>query len=369
MRASLHTKLPVPMKIAALGLGAAAFSCALRRYRRVDFAGKTVLISGASRGLGLELARGFAAQRANIVLLARDQERLTEAAQELKRYGVEISTRQCDVTQAEQARRAITAVIDEFKSIDVLVNNAGVIQVGPAENMNRDDYADALAVHFWAPLNLTAEVLPYMKGQGSGRIVNITSIGGKVAVPHLAPYVASKFALVGFSEAMRAELIKDGIYVITVVPGLMRTGSHINAFFKGQHQKEFALFSIANASPLFSTASDRAARKIVEACRYGKAELIITPQARLLHLANSLFPNITAELLGLISRGLPSTRLGGGNALKRGWQSHSFIAPSLLTRTADRVIRRNQEEPRSAPRTSPSNGFIHQTVPGRDTSR
>src|SRR4026209_886526 len=122
MRSSSHSKLSLPVKIAAAGVAAAAFSYTLDRYRRIDFSGKTVLISGASRGLGLELARGFAAQRANIVLLARDQERLTEAAQELQRYGVEISTRQCDVTQAEQARRAITAVIDEFKSIDVLVN-------------------------------------------------------------------------------------------------------------------------------------------------------------------------------------------------------------------------------------------------------
>ncbi len=272
------------------------------------------------------------------------------------------------MTQADEARRAITSIIDEFKTIDVLVNNAGIIQVGPAENMNRDDYGDALAVHFWAPLSLISEVLPHMKGQGGGRIVNITSIGGKVAVPHLAPYVASKFALVGFSEAMRAELIKDGIYVTTVVPGLMRTGSHINAFFKGQHQKEFALFSIANASPLFSTASERAARQIVEACRYGKAELIITPQARLLHLVNSLFPNITAEVLGLISRGLPSTRPGEGNALKRGWQSYSFMAPSVLTRTADRVIRRNHEEPRSALHTNASNGFFKASGPERDRS-
>ena len=368
MRVTSQNRLPLPLKIAALGVAAAGFSYALGRYRRIDFSGKTVLISGASRGLGLELARKFAAQRANVVLLARDQDRLKEAAQELRKYGVDISTRQCDVTQADEARRAIASVVDEFKTIDVLVNNAGIIQVGPAENMNRDDYADALAVHFWAPLNLTTEVLPYMKGQGTGRIVNITSIGGKVAVPHLAPYVASKFAFVGFSEAMRAELIKDGIYVTTVVPGLMRTGSHINAFFKGQHQKEFALFSIANASPLFSTASERAARQIVEACRHGKAELIITPQARLLHLANSLFPNITAEVLGLISRGLPSTRPGEGDALKRGWQSHSFMAPSVLTRTADRVIRRNQEEPRSASRTNASNGFIKASGPERDRS-
>src|ERR671913_225782 len=368
MRGTSQTRLPLPVKIAAAGVAAAGFSYALRRYRRIDFSGKTVLISGASRGLVLELARRFAAERANVVLMARDQERLTEAGRELKRFGVATATRQCDVTKPEEARRAITSVIDEFKSIDILVNNAGIIQVGPAENMNRDDYADAMAVHFWAPLNLTAEVLPYMKGQGSGRIVNITSIGGKVAVPHLAPYVASKFALVGFSESMRAELIKDGIYVTTVVPGLMRTGSHINAFFKGQHQKEFALFSIANASPLFSTASERAAQQIVEACRYGKAELIITPQARFLHLANSLFPNMTAEVLGLISRGLPSTRPGEGNALKRGWQSHSFMAPSVLTRTADRVIRRNQEEPRSGTRTSASNGLARGSAPERDRS-
>jgi short-subunit dehydrogenase len=355
----------LPVKLAVAGIAAAGCNYALRRYRRIDFAGKTVLISGASRGLGLELARRFAAQRANVVLLARDQDRLTEAARQLDRYGVEVATRQCDVTKAEEARRAVMSVIDEFRSIDVLVNNAGIIQVGPTEHMNRDDYADALAIHFWAPLNLVSEVLPHMKGQRSGRIVNITSIGGKVAVPHLAPYVASKFALVGFSQAMRAELIKYGIFVTTVVPGLMRTGSHVNAFFKGQHEKEYALFSIANSSPLLSTTSERAARQILEACRYGKAELIITPQARLLQLLSSLFPNTMAEVLGLISRTLPGTRPGEGDALKRGWQSQSFIAPSVLTRTADRVIRRNQEEPRLGPGVTESNGSTNRSSQDR----
>ena len=129
MRGTAQNRLPLTVKLAAAGVAAAGFSCALRRYRRIDFSGKTVLISGASRGLGLELARRFAAQRANVVLMARDQERLTEAARELKTYGIETSTRQCDVTQAEEARRAIRSVIDEFRSIDVLVNNAGIIQV------------------------------------------------------------------------------------------------------------------------------------------------------------------------------------------------------------------------------------------------
>jgi len=368
MKKRSHNTISLAARFAAAGIAAASCAYAVRRYRRVDFAGKTVLISGASRGLGLELARRFATQRADIVLLARDQQRLDETAQEIQKYGITASVRRCDVTKPEEARRAVMSVIDEFRSIDVLVNNAGIIQVGPSENMNRDDYAEALAVHFWGPFNLMAEVVPHMRARGRGRIVNITSIGGKVAVPHLAPYVASKFALVGFSEAMRAELLKDGIYVTTVVPGLMRTGSHINAFFKGQHQKEYALFSLANASPLFSISSEGAARQIVQACRYGKAEVIITPQARLLQLAACLFPNITAEALGLISWGLPRARPGEGNALRPGWQNNSFIAPSVLTRTADRVIRRNREEPR-LPAGDDSNGFANATATGWTKNR
>jgi short-subunit dehydrogenase len=178
--------------------------------------------------------------------------------------------------------------------------------------------------------------------------VNIASIGGKVAVPHLLPYVASKFALVGLSEGLRTELLKDGIHVTTVCPGLMRTGSHLNALFKGDHEKEFAIFSTANAFPLFSTSSERAASQIIDACRYGKAEIIITPQARLLHLLNSLFHGFMAESFSLINRVLPGPRGAKGDRMKRGWESRSLFAPSLLTRLADRAAGRNKERPRPA---------------------
>jgi short-subunit dehydrogenase len=214
--------------------------------------------------------------------------------------------------------------------------------------MKIEDYAEAMNVHFWGPLYLMQEVIPYMKRQAGGRIVNIASIGGKIAVPHLLPYVASKFALVGLSEGMRTELAKDRIYVTTVCPGLMRTGSHLNAFFKGAHEKEFALFSIANASPLLSTSSARAARQIVEACRYGKARLVITPQARVARLVNDLFPGVVAEALGLVGRVLPGPRDRRGDLLKRGWQSRSIIAPSVLTRPADKASPRNNEQPQPA---------------------
>ena len=212
--------------------------------------------------------------------------------------------------------------------------------------MNNDDFADAMAVHFWAPLYLMREVIPQMKRQGHGRIVNIASIGAKVAFPHLLPYTASKFALSGLSEGLRTELAQDGIYVTTVSPGLMRTGSHVNALFKGQQRREFALFSTANA--WFSTSSARAARQIIEACRYGTSELVITPQAKLLRVVNSIFPSLVSEALGLVSRVLPGPAGAEGDQLKRGWESQPMMAPSLLTRPADSAVSSNNEEPQPA---------------------
>jgi NAD(P)-dependent dehydrogenase (short-subunit alcohol dehydrogenase family) len=245
-------------------------------------------------------------------------------------------------------RATVTRLATELGRLDVLVNNAGIIQVGPAEHMKLEDFVKAMNVHYWGPLYLMQAVIPYMKNQRWGRIVNIASIGGKIAVPHLAPYVASKFALVGLSQAMRTELVKDGIYVTTVCPGLMRTGSHINALFKGQQRKEFALFSIANASPLLSTSSAAAARQIVEACRYGTAEIVITPQARLARLVSCLLPNVTAEIMGLIARILPGPGGSEGDQLKRGWESRSLMAPSFLTQAADRASMQNKEKPKPA---------------------
>ena len=262
-RTSRYT-LPLPIKLALIGAAGAAAAYMARQLRCMDFCGKTIVITGGSRGLGLELAREFAAEGANIVLLARDRDQLTEAERELKPTGVRVVTMSCDVSNQNEVRNAIASITSEL-GIDVLINNAGIIQVGPYEHMQPKDFADAMDTHFWGPLYLIQEVVPYMKRQGSGRIVNIASIAGKIAVPHLLPYVASKFALVGLSEGLRAELVKDGIYVTTVSPGLMRTGSHVNALFKGQHKKEFALHRRGSMA-IMSTAVGKAARHSCRGC-------------------------------------------------------------------------------------------------------
>src|SRR5438105_14187241 len=190
-------------KFAVTGTIVAAAIYAARARRRMDFNGKTVLISGASRGLGLELARAFAEEGANLVLLARDEANLACADAELQRPGTNVSTFVCDISKQDQVHEVIPKIVGKMQ-VDVLINNAGMIQVGPLDNMALSDYENAMGVHFWGPLYLMEKIIPHMKALGQGRIVNIASIGGKVAVPHLLPYAASKFALVGLSEGMRA---------------------------------------------------------------------------------------------------------------------------------------------------------------------
>jgi NAD(P)-dependent dehydrogenase (short-subunit alcohol dehydrogenase family) len=328
----------------AIGAGALAALAAWNKSRRnFDLKNKVVLITGGSRGLGLVLAREFAAEGARIAICARDGEELQNAKADLESRGAEVFDAICDVRSTEEIDRLIGDVCMRFGQIDVLVNNAGVIQVGPLETQTEKDFEDALAIHFWSPYHMINAVLPVMKGSGAGSIINIASIGGKIAVPHLAPYCASKFALVGLSNAMRVELAKNNILVTTVCPGLMRTGSHVNAYFKGQNEKEFALFSIANALPVASINAESAARQIVRAAKRGDAELIISVQAKIAAQINAHFPELMAEILSLVNRFLPSGG-GIGEAKERGKDSRSWLSPSILTAMADREIIENNEQ-------------------------
>jgi short-subunit dehydrogenase len=208
------------------------------------------------------------------------------------------------------------------------------------KHMTIDDYERAMATHFWAPLRLSLAVLPKMLERGGGRIVNIASIGGKIAVPHLLPYTASKFALVGLSEGMRAELAKDHVLVTTVVPGLMRTGSSVNAQFKGRHHAEYAWFAAGDSSHLTAMQAERAARQILGAMRRGQPEITLTFKARLAVRLFALAPSLMQHALAVIDRLLPKP---GGIAEATALGSESRVGPLLLTRASDRAALRNNE--------------------------
>jgi short-subunit dehydrogenase len=328
---------------AAAGLGGYLLARAVMKKPTYDFRGKTVLITGGSRGLGLVMAREFAREGARIAICARDKEKLDKAHEELaNNAGADVFSYSCDITNREQVNEMVRAIENHFGEINVLVNNAGRIEVGPMEVMTLEDYEAAMNTHFWGPLYTTLAVLSQMRQRQEGRIVNITSIGGKISVPHLLPYSASKFALVGFSEGLRAELAKDGIVVTTVCPGLMRTGSPRNAMFKGQHKAEYAWFSISDALPVTSMKAERAARQIVSACKRGDAEIVLSVQAQLAVTFHSLFPGLTSDLLGIVNKFLPGPGGIGTNSAK-GEDSKSLLTPVWLTALSDIAARRNNE--------------------------
>jgi NAD(P)-dependent dehydrogenase (short-subunit alcohol dehydrogenase family) len=323
-------------------IGAAvAARLAVRFSRRIDLAGRVALVTGGSRGLGLVLARELLKEGCRVAICARDPLELGRACEEL---GSEVASFACDVADPPRVAGMIEQVIARFGQIDILINNAGVIEVGPLDTMTREDFEETMRTHFWGAVNTTLALLPHMRSRGEGRIVNISSIGGKISPPHLLPYNASKFALTGFSEGLRAELAKENILVTTVCPGLMRTGSPRNATFKGQHRAEYAWFAISDSLPIITISARRAARRIISAMRHGDAEVMLSLTARLASTVHGIFPGYTAEVMGVVNRFLP-TPGGIGTNRALGKESESRFAPSVLTTLTQRAAAQNNEFP------------------------
>ena len=335
------------LAIGAVGAGVVLAAQMWRRRDPYEFAGRSVVITGGSRGLGLVMARQLAAEGARLTLVARDEEELKRAADDLQTREPlsEVLTAPADIRARYQAERAIAMAVERFGGVDVLINNAGIIQVGPLDHMKLADYEDAMLTHFWGPLYMMMAAIPQMRRAGAGRIVNISSIGGKIAVPHLVPYSASKFALAGLSEGLHAELAKYNIAVTTVFPGLMRTGSPVNAMFKGQRPQEYAWFAISDSLPLASIAPERAARQIIRACRYGEAELIISVQAKMAVLARTAAPELFQATMALINQLLPGPSPLDGDEAKPGRESESEAAgpQQPLTAPTYRAAAKNNE--------------------------
>ncbi|HXX42694.1 MAG TPA: SDR family oxidoreductase [Chthoniobacterales bacterium] len=279
---------------------------------------KIVLITGGSRGLGLEIARQICDEGGNVAILARDPEELARAKVDLEERGGQVLTIPCDLLDRSGIQSTVRQTVERFGQIDVLINNAGTIEVGPLDHIDREDFDRAMQLHFWAPYELTMHVVPEMRRRGGGRIVNISSIGGRIAVPHMAPYSASKFALTGFSDAIRAELGRDKIFVTTVTPGMMRTDSQVYAKFKGDHSSEYKWFALSSRLPLASISVERAARKILSACCRGRPALVMPWTAYFMVAANGVLPNLTGHLMKVVNRILPSPVSREGDQIRTG---------------------------------------------------
>jgi len=326
-----------------LGLGGVlAGRALLRNSRWFSFQNKTTLVTGGSRGLGLVLARQLVDAGARVAICARTEGQLRVAEQELRDRGGAVLAIPCDVRDRTQVQSMVDQVSSHWGDIDVLINNAGIIEVGPLDAMTVEDFHRSMDTHCWGALHTMLAVLPGMRRRGWGRIVNVASLGGKRAVPHMLPYAASKFALVGLSNGMRTELSRENILVTTICPALMRTGSPRNASFKGQHRKEYAWFSIGDSLPLVSMDATAAAEKILLACQRGDGEVVLPSSNNPAIWLQTLAPNVVTEFLALANLLLP--QMGGiGQRAAKGYESESPLSPSWLTTLGDRAALRNNE--------------------------
>jgi NAD(P)-dependent dehydrogenase (short-subunit alcohol dehydrogenase family) len=316
-----------------------ALRAVVRSVRYMHLQNRTVLVTGGSRGLGLDIAREALRRGARVAICARDEAELAEASRQL---GRNVLTAVCDVADVRQVSDMINFVMQRCGTIDVLINNAGVMTVAPLEHMSPSDFQQAMQTHFTGPLNVTLALLPTMRHHRSGRIVNIASIGGKIPVPHMVPYCASKFALVGLSESLRTELTRYGIYVTTVVPGLMRTGSPGNVDVKGQNRKEYAWFVAGDVTPIVSIDPMRVASRILDAAEYGEAEVTLPLAACAAAKLHGLLSGLSTEVISLINRILPSPG-GIGRSRRKGSQSDSWMVPQIVRqRNREAAMRHNE---------------------------
>lgn len=316
----------------------------MRTFNKFPLSNKVVLITGGARGLGIILARQMAEEEAKIVICGRTEESLHAASEDLNPIIKNHIAIQCDITDKQQIKQMIRRITNELGTIDILINNAEIVQVGSMELMNEADYSSALDVHFWGPLHIMNEVLPAMKRKDFGRIVNIVSTGGMISFPHLLPYNVSQLALSGLSKGISGELNNFNIKVTTVYPGLMRTGSPVNVYVKDRHEKEYDCFKISDSSPFISKNAERAASKIIDAMKNGDKSLTLTLPAKFVNTAQAIAPEFMLSVFNLVNQLIPAKpdTMETGETNK-GYESESKITKSGLTKKTEAATERNLE--------------------------
>jgi short-subunit dehydrogenase len=307
------------------------------------------VVTGGSRGLGLALSRALLARGAKLAVCARDENELAAAQSELRRAG-NVFVSQADVTDRADIGRFLFSVEERLGPVDILINNAGTILVGPYDDMTLDDIRSVIEVNLFGAINTMDAVLPSMRRRKTGNIVNVASIGGLVPVPHLAAYCAAKFGLNGFSQTVAAEMRKHGIKVTVVNPGLMRTGSPTNATFKGRTKAEYGWFSLSDSIPWLTISAEHAARDILAACRRGRPYLVATAPAKIGAFLHALSPGLFVRAMTLVNALLPKAT-GDASERARGHESESWASPSPLTALTERAARENNEWPARRPVT------------------
>lgn len=310
------------------------------------------LVAGASRGLGFLIAGELARRGYHVAICSRDQEALDGAAHQLREQGAVVTARECDISDAVAVEQLIDDIESTIGPIQVAVCVAGIIEVGPFDSLTREHFEQAIGTMLWGPINVALPLAKRMKLRHHGRIGIVSSIGGMVGVPHLLPYSTAKFGAFGFSQGLRSELSGSGVSVTSVVPGLMRVGSHLRAQFSGNQPKEYTWFAIGASTPGLSINADRAAARITDGVLRGRGMVLLTPLAKIGVRVHGIAPSLTAAAIGRVGRLLPGPAQTA-TATIDGQDAESRIAPRArrilrtVTILGERAAQRNRERPKS----------------------
>ncbi len=319
-----------PYKALSKWLGGISLLLYLWPTPQKTLANRTAVITGGSRGLGLALAKALLKENAQVILLARDEQELNQARESLNEFSKQaVRLLTCDITKISQLEQAFKTIKEQHGPIEILINNACTISVGPFQSMETEDFTALLQIQVHAVIQSIQLALPSFLDQGGGNIVNISSIAGKIPVPHMSPYCAAKFALAGLSESITPELLAQNIKVTTVYPGLMRTGSPVQAVFKGDHSKEYAWFASGDVMPGLSVSAEYAANQILKAMKQGQAQVIFPHTSRIATYIHSLFPELFTSLNAQVNRFLPK---GQSKIRKTGAQCKNWLDQQIWYR-------------------------------------
>ncbi|GFN40691.1 MAG: SDR family NAD(P)-dependent oxidoreductase [Marine Group I thaumarchaeote] len=252
----------------------------------MNYAGKVVVVTGASSGIGEESAIEFAKRKANVILVARRKEKLDQVAQKISKYNSQVMTLQCDVSQKSQVESMSKTVLEKTGRIDILVNNAGFAIYGTVADLKVEEIESQIATNFFGMIYCTKAFLPKMLDQKSGHIVNVASVAASFGLPGMASYCASKFAMLGFSEGLYHELKGTGVGVTVVSPIMVRTNFFDNTSFK----------SVPKYSPT-SLSSKTVAKAVIKAASSSRLEIIVPPFVRVAVWAKQTFPYLINPIL------------------------------------------------------------------------
>ena len=253
----------------------------------MNFKNKLVLITGASSGIGRAAALQFAKQGANLVLVARNKDKLNQVAEELKKFHISIQVFRCDVSKKSEVEKMSKTILEKSDSIDILVNNAGFAIYGPVSKLSIEEIESQMATNYFGMIYCIKNFLPTMIKKKSGHIVNVASVAASFGLPGIASYCASKFAMLGFSEGLKHELKGTGVGITVVSPIMVRTN-----FFDHPSFEKMPKYSPTSLSP------ETVANAILKAANSSRLEIIVPSFVRSAVWIKTTFPYLINPILG-----------------------------------------------------------------------